>query len=95
MPPSAPHDAETIALLAAAYLGSDEERLSGLLSLSGMTPADAKAAMQAREPGFLGHILDYLLSNEAWAEEFAQSHDLTPQDLDSAARAYGAGRLMD
>lgn len=84
-----------IAVLAAAYISRDERRLNGLLETAGMTLGDAKQAIDARSYGFFAHVFAYLLSSEPWAREFAQEHDLAPEDLAAAARPFGIGGLMD
>lgn len=94
MPP-AQNDNEIVALLAVDFLGREDSRLNGLLSLAGMDAQDAKQALGAREPGFLGHVLAYLCSDERWAQAFAAEHDLAPEDLHRALNAFGSGQLMD
>lgn len=93
--PSCITDIETVALLAAEFIGREESRLNGLLGMAGMDAQAAKQALSQRDAGFLGHILSYLLSDERWAQEFAQAYNLTPDDLHQASSAFGAGRLMD
>lgn len=88
-------DAQVIAFNAFEFIGRDDERLSGLLDMAGVDAGQAKAELIAGSPGFFGHIIDYILGHEPWAQEFALEHDLTPETLDAAARAFGSGRLME
>jgi len=90
-----PHDPATLAILAVEFLGRDERRLAGLLDLAGLSTQEVKDAMAGGSTGFFGHVFSYLLSHEPWAEGFATEHNLSPEALATAARAFGAGGLMD
>lgn len=93
--PTPPDSHEIVGLLAVEFLGRDESRLNGLLSLAGLDARDAKHALAARDPGFLGHVLAYLCSDERWAQAFAAEQGLSPEALHKALNAFGSGQLMD
>lgn len=88
-------DAQVIAFSAFEFIGREDDRLSGLLDLAGVDAGQAKAELVAGSDGFFAHILDYVLSHEPWAQAFAEEHNLSPETLDAAARAFGSGRLME
>jgi hypothetical protein len=54
--------AETIAVEALGFLGSDPDRLDRFLAISGLDPGSIRAA--AAEPGFLAGVLDYVVADE-------------------------------
>ncbi len=85
-------DAETLALQALAYLAGDPDRLEPFLALTGLGPANLRAA--AREPGFLCGVLDHLCANESLLLEFAGNLSLNPESV-MRARHRLAGPGMD
>jgi hypothetical protein len=80
--------AEILAASALSFLAADGERISRFLSLSGIDPANIRAAASA--PGFLIGVLDHLLADEALLLEFSQDAGCRPEGV-AAARAALAG----
>jgi hypothetical protein len=70
--------AETIALQALGWLASNDEVLPVFLGATGASLSDLSG--QARNPVFLGSVLDFLLMDDAWVMAFC----------DSAGLAYAA-----
>jgi hypothetical protein len=84
MTPIAQDSAELVAIQALAWIAGHDELLPVFLGSSGATEDDIRA--RAREPEFLGSVLDFLLMDDAWVTEFCQSNDIPP-DLPIKARA--------
>lgn len=80
--------AEALAVQALSYIAQDGERLGRFLSLTGIGPAEIRSA--AREPGFLGGVLDYVASDERLITDFAAEAGLNPADVERG-RAMLAG----
>jgi len=79
--------AETLAIQALAFLGEDAERLGRFLAVSGIGPADLRAA--AAEPQFLAGLMDYVASDETLLVEFAKHVDLAPEEIARACAVLG------
>ncbi|HET6379110.1 MAG TPA: DUF3572 domain-containing protein [Methylocella sp.] len=72
-------EAGAMAAEALTYLAADPPRLERFMALSGLTLGTLRAA--AREPCFLGAILDYLASDEPLLLAFAASAGHDPADV--------------
>lgn len=83
--------AETVALQALAWIAADPERLGAFLAASGAGPADL--ARGARDPAFLGAVLDALLQSDADVLAFCAEAGLAPTELLSARAALPGGDL--
>ncbi len=70
---------ESMAISALSYLASDGQRLGRFLSVTGLGPANLRAA--AASPGFYGSVLAYLVANEPLLVEFAAEAGLTPEEI--------------
>ncbi|MFO1185079.1 MAG: DUF3572 domain-containing protein [Bauldia sp.] len=81
---------EGLGVQALTFLASQPEAIGRFLALTGIGPADLRQA--ARQPEFLCGVLDYLLSDEALLVAFAQSLDLPPEAVASAARQPPGGQ---
>ncbi len=81
--------AESLAVQALTYLGSDPERLGRFLSLSGLGPQSLRAA--ARAPGFLAAVLEHLASDEDLLLGFAADQEIDPAEVDRARRLLSGG----
>ncbi|HMA55920.1 MAG TPA: DUF3572 domain-containing protein [Pseudolabrys sp.] len=81
-------DAEALAIQALTFIAGDGERLGRFLAVTGIGPAEIRTA--AREPGFLGGLLEYLASDERLIAAFAAEIGLNPADIDRT-RALLAG----
>jgi hypothetical protein len=77
--------AETLAIQALTFIASDAERLGRFLAITGIGPSEIRAA--AREPRFLAGVLEYLVSDQRLAAEFAAEAGC---ESDHLAKAYVA-----
>ena len=82
--------AETLAIQALGFIAEEPERLGAFLATSGIGPEAIRDA--AREPGFLGGVLDHMLSDESLLLTCADSAGLDPASIARARRALGGGR---
>ncbi|MDJ1157203.1 DUF3572 domain-containing protein [Chelatococcus sp. SYSU_G07232] len=81
--------AEEVAVAALAFLAADTERLGGFLAATGLGPETIRRA--AREPGFLGAVLDYLAADESLLLMFAANRGLDPALVARAHALLGSG----
>lgn len=81
-------DPEAIAISALAFLASDPERLGRFLALTGLGPAEIRAAAQS--PGFLAGVLDHLMEDESLLLTFTAHDGLPPDAVVRARQAMGA-----
>jgi hypothetical protein len=81
--------AEQLAIQALEYLATEPEHLARLLALSGLDPRNIRAA--ARDPRFLGGILDYLATDEALLVAFAARVDIRPEGIVMARDVLSGG----
>ncbi|MGE0565483.1 MAG: DUF3572 domain-containing protein [Pseudolabrys sp.] len=81
--------AEHVAIQALSFIAGEPERLGGFLAATGIGPDRIRAA--AREPGFLGGVLDYLTGDEAMLLAFADEASLAPDLIEKARMVLGAG----
>jgi hypothetical protein len=81
--------AEALAVQALGYIGRDADRLGRFLAVTGIGPAEIRAA--AAEPGFLAGILDYLASDERLLTDFAAEAGHDPATVAAARLALGGG----
>jgi Protein of unknown function (DUF3572) len=77
--------AEALAIQALSFIAEDPERLDAFLAASGIGPEAIRDA--ARAPGFLGGVLDHMLSDESLLLAFADSAGLDPASIARARRA--------
>ncbi|MBH0236582.1 DUF3572 domain-containing protein [Methylobrevis albus] len=81
-------DSEAIAIAALGHLAGDSEALGRFLALSGIGPADLRAA--AQEPGFLVGVLEFFLEDETRLLAFAANEGLRPTMIAAARFALAA-----
>ena len=79
--------AEALAVAALSFLAADPDQLGGFLAATGIGPERIRDA--ARDPGFLGGVLDHLASDEALLIAFARSEDIDPAMVGRARAALG------
>ena len=72
--------AEALAIQALTFIGADEGRLGRFLAVTGIGPAEIRAA--ARQPGFLSGVLEYMASDDRLIAAFAGENNLDPADVD-------------
>jgi hypothetical protein len=76
--------AEMLALQALGHLASDPDLLGAFMAATGADPAALRAG--ARDPAFLGAVLDFLLQEDARVLAFAAVAGIAPT-LPAQARA--------
>ncbi len=81
--------AETVAIQALNFIAGDPERLGRFLGITGIGPAEIRAA--AREPEFLAGVLDYLAGDEQLLTDFARETDHDPITVSQARHVLGGG----
>jgi hypothetical protein len=84
MTPLARESAELLATQALAWLVGNDDLLPVFLGTSGAGETDIRA--RARDPEFLGSVLDFLLMDDAWISAFCDSANYT-YDQPMRARA--------
>ena len=84
--------AAEIAIAALSFLADEQERLERFLAFSGLGPESLRAA--ARDPRFLGGVLDYVSGDESLLLAFAGDYGIDPQEIERA-RAALSGRPED
>lgn len=77
-------NAETIALQALGWLVGNEELLPVFLGATGASVSDL--AKSAKQPTFLGSVLDFLVMDDAWVIAFCDTAGL-PYEAPMQARA--------
>ncbi len=70
-------EAEAVALKAIAFIAADEELLSRFVALTGCGADDIRQRIQ--DPGFLGGVLDFILTDEPTLLAFAEAAELAPE----------------
>ena len=78
-------EAEALAIQALTFIAGDGERLGRFLAVTGIGPSEIRTA--AREPGFLGGVLDYVASDERLIAGFAAEAGLDPADIERSRAA--------
>jgi hypothetical protein len=73
-------EAEALAIQALTFIAGDGERLGRFLAVTGIGPTEIRTA--AREPGFLGGVLDYVASDERLMADFVSETGLDPADVE-------------
>ena len=81
-----------LAISALCWLAGEPERLARFLALTGLDAHDVRAV--ADSPGFLGTVLDHLLSHEDLLQAFAAHERIAPTAV-AAARRKLAGATGD
>jgi len=86
-PPLTKEVAEGLAIQALAFIAGDSERLGRFLAITGIGPAEIRAA--ARETGFLTGVLDHMAGDERLLTAFAAEAGVAPSDIGKALAALG------
>ena len=79
--------AEELAIQALTFIAGDSERLGRFLAITGIGPAQIRAA--AQEPGFLIGVLDHLAGDERLLSAFAAETGVDPAQIGKALAALG------
>lgn len=83
--------AETLALQVLVWISADDELSGGFLGMTGAAPEDLR--LRAKDPDFLGFVLDYLLSSDDMVLTFADAHSLPPESLMQARAKLPGGDI--
>ncbi|MEL7461772.1 MAG: DUF3572 domain-containing protein [Pseudomonadota bacterium] len=78
-------EAEALALQALGWMASQDDLLSVFMGSAGVSADELTA--RAGDPDLLAAVLDFLVMDDAWVEEFAKT---TGQDPNAAMRARAA-----
>ena len=79
--------AEIVAVQALNFIAADAERLAVFLAESGIGPETLRRA--AADPHFLGHVLDFVLRDDATVKAFASASQLHPTNIAAARQVLG------
>jgi hypothetical protein len=82
-----------LAIQALAFIAEEPERLGAFLSITGLAPEQIREA--AREPSFLGGVLEHMLGDEHLLIAFSQSAGINPADIARASNALGRSSERD
>lgn len=85
--------AELLALRALTWLTGNEDVLPVFMNASGLAPDDL--ARGARDPAFLGSVLDFLLMDDAWIMAFCDAHGLRYEAPMQARQALPGGEAIN
>jgi hypothetical protein len=83
-------DAEALAIQALTFIAEDAERLGRFLAVTGIGPAEIRSA--AREPGFLGGVLEFIASDERLVVAFADQTGADPAAVEKGRAALAGDR---
>jgi hypothetical protein len=79
--------AEELAIQVLTFIAGDSERLGRFLAITGIGPAQIRAAAQER--GFLIGVLDHLAGDERLLSAFAAETGVDPAQIGKALAALG------
>ena len=74
--------AEALAIEALGFIAAEPERLGRFLAVTGIGPETIRDA--AREPQFLGGVLDHIAGDERLLLAFASENGLDPSEVNRA-----------
>ena len=86
-------NAETIALQALGWLVGNEDLLPVFLGATGASVGDL--ASSAKQPAFLGSVLDFLVMDDAWVVAFCDAAGLPYQAPMQARAALPGGEQVN
>ncbi len=84
-----PSYAEEIAIKALLWVAAEPERISGFLGMTGASAEDLRAG--AKNPEFLGFVLDYILMDDQNVLALADETDMRPEDVMQARQHLPGG----
>lgn len=85
--------AEALAIKALIWLTQEPELMSRFLTLTGIDASAIRSA--AREPGFLGGVLQFLLTHEPTLLRFCEATEVEPNSVVAAARQLPGGQMSE
>jgi hypothetical protein len=77
--------AEIVAIQALSFIAGEPERLGLFLAESGIGPETLRSA--AKDPHFLGQVLDFVMRDDATVKAFAAISKLHPTNIAAAHQA--------
>ena len=77
-------DPEVVAIQGLGFIAADDDLLRRFLNETGCDPGDLRE--RARDPGFLGGVLDFLLAWEPRLLAFANASGIVPESVEVARR---------
>jgi hypothetical protein len=77
--------AEIVAIQALSFVAAEPERLGLFLAESGIGPETLRSA--AKDPHFLGQVLDFVMRDDATVKAFAAVSKLHPTNIAAAHQA--------
>jgi hypothetical protein len=83
--------AEALGVSVLGWLAEDRDRLGRFLAMTGAAPEDLRA--QARDPAFLGFVLDHLLGHEPDLIACCEALGIPPERPAEARAALPGGDL--
>tara|TARA_R110002096_G_scaffold7102_4_gene31500 strand:- start:23621 stop:23905 length:285 start_codon:yes stop_codon:yes gene_type:complete len=86
-----PASAEIIGLKALEWLAQEDDLLMTFLSSSGADINDVKVG--AKDPAFLGSVLDFILMDDEWVKGFCMAETMEFTDPYMARQALPGGDL--
>lgn len=84
-----PNSAETMGLEVLAWLVGHDELLPVFLGATGASEGDLREG--ARDPAYLGAVLDFLTMDDAWVLEFAKDTGHPPEAVMHARQQLPGG----
>ena len=85
--------AETLALQCFTWLAGNEDLLPVFMGASGVSQDDLRAG--ARDPVFLGSVLDFVMMDDAWVVEFCATQGIPNDSLMRARMALPGGEQVN
>jgi len=83
------NQAETLAIQALSWLATDPDILGQFLNATGAAPGDLRA--RAKEPEFLGFVLDFILRDDETILGFCGMVNAAPESVQRARATLGGG----
>jgi hypothetical protein len=77
--------AEIVAIQALSFIAGEPERLGLFLAESGIGPETLRSA--AKDPHFLGQVLNFVMRDDATVQAFAAASQLHPTNIAAAHQA--------
>ncbi len=91
--PHTQDSAETLGLRVLGWLAANEELLPVFQNASGASESDIRTG--ARDPQFLGAVLDFVMMDDAWVIACCGALNLPNTDLFSARQALPGGEQVN
>ena len=82
-------DAEVLSIAILSWLAGEPELLSRFLALTGVDPADLRAAAGNR--GFLAALVEFLMGHEPTLMAFCEATGTKPEQVVRAHASFGGG----